>query len=325
MRCFKLKCMVKSSPERQVTPTYCLRSGQSFLSWKSQKGGKQATGAPELLSAPAVIKKIKIKKKNRGKKGQREGNLWFECVSSQPLQANTLPFARGWLKDWKIMRPHQICLVGLSLLLTWICICSYSETNQMNSSVELQPNSQTTQKIPPCFITEHHFHHYWMQFSHCLITLGFISVFPYSFLEKNLFLMKPFLVSESLSAINHSCSPLLSAQGADSSTSGRVNSLLPHARTGQEVQDPIPLCSLGNGIKNQQSQQGLQTDSSLYFTPQTSPELCSLANSKMCMQGVLSPDSTVGAAKWEQDLGAFAELLLFTFCIRATCREKHVK
>lgn len=51
---FKVKCMAKSSPKRQGTPIYCLRSGQPFLSWKSQKEGRQATWAPELLSVQAV-------------------------------------------------------------------------------------------------------------------------------------------------------------------------------------------------------------------------------------------------------------------------------
>lgn len=46
---FKVKCMVKSSPKRQVTPACCLGSGQCFLSWQSQKGGRQAAGTPELL------------------------------------------------------------------------------------------------------------------------------------------------------------------------------------------------------------------------------------------------------------------------------------
>lgn len=104
-RWFKVKCMVKSSPKRQVTPAYCLGSGQPFLSWKSQKGGRQATGTPELLSVQAVW----IKEKTKREKKAKGRNVWFECLSFQPLQANTLPSAKGR----KIRKPPANLSCGL--------------------------------------------------------------------------------------------------------------------------------------------------------------------------------------------------------------------
>lgn len=80
----KKKSIVKFFPRRQKTPAYYLRLGHSFLSSKSQKGDKQATGAPEILSPLAVWKKSE-----ESKPEQREDA--FELGVSAPSLSKQAP------------------------------------------------------------------------------------------------------------------------------------------------------------------------------------------------------------------------------------------
>lgn len=155
----------------QKTGGSYLLSGIRTVFFELKNHRKEADRLREHLRS-CLFQLYEKKKTNRGKKAwAKERNTGFGCLSCQPLQDNILPSARGWLKGWKIMTPHQIfCLVDWSLLLTGIWFCSYLETNQMNSSVELQPNSHTYTKNTLMFHHQAPLSPLLMQFSHCLIT-----------------------------------------------------------------------------------------------------------------------------------------------------------